>query len=62
MDDILLILSFFPSWEIGHVKREANKAAHGLAWAAIKQVIGASWVEEIPPCICDIVLADLSAL
>jgi hypothetical protein len=31
MDDILLLLGLFPSWEICHVKLEANKAAHGLA-------------------------------
>ncbi|XP_059445445.1 uncharacterized protein LOC132177210 [Corylus avellana] len=61
MDDILLILGSFPS-EVRHVKRKANKAAHGLTRAAIKQVIDAIWVEEIPPCIRNIVLTEFSAL
>jgi hypothetical protein len=36
VDDILLCLKTFPKWQIKHVYREGNRAAHVLAKEALK--------------------------
>jgi hypothetical protein len=54
-------LSFFPQWKIGHVCRISNRAAHGLAKAAVHQVMDCKWEYAIPDCIGGIVLAELHA-
>jgi ribonuclease HI len=35
--DILEVLKVFRSWAAGHVKREANAAAHGLPKGALRE-------------------------
>jgi ribonuclease HI len=58
VDGIKLGLSQLRSWQINHVKRDANSAAHVLAREAIKNVIDRVWVEETPNCIYGIVLRE----
>jgi hypothetical protein len=58
VDSIKLGLSQLKSWQINHVKRYANSAAHVLAREAIKNVIDRVWVEETPNCIYGIVLGE----
>ena len=45
--DTLEVLKAFRSWEIGHVKQTANRAAHRLAKAAIKEIEAKIWIVEI---------------
>jgi ribonuclease HI len=52
--DIKLLMSSFRSCEIKHVRRTQNRAAHGLAKEAVREVIDRVWMEEIPSCIFDI--------
>jgi hypothetical protein len=49
-------------WQIQHTLREGNRAAHGLARAAVKLVMNKIWIEEIPEDIRDVVLLELCAL
>jgi hypothetical protein len=64
VDDVKVVLNRLRSWNIGHVKREANSAAHILA----KEVAAGTlederiWMEETPLCISDIVFLEQSAL
>lgn len=58
VEDVLIVLNSLPSWQICHINREANMAAHGLDKVASKQVIDTTWSGEIPSCISDIVLAE----
>ena len=53
--DILEVLNSFRRWDIGHIKRMANGAAHGLAKAA-RELGGRIWLEEIPSTIYDVVI------
>jgi hypothetical protein len=50
------------NWKIGHVKREANEVAHGLAKEAFWITMDNIWIEETPDYISNIVLLELSAL
>jgi ribonuclease HI len=43
IDDILMVLSSSPSWQMMHVRRDSNHAAHGLAKVALKNVIDRRW-------------------
>jgi ribonuclease HI len=61
VDDIRAALSSFPQWKIGHVCRISNRAAHGLAKAAVHKVMDCKWEYAIPDCIGGIVLAELQA-
>jgi hypothetical protein len=56
VEDVLVALNSFPTWQIRHANREANKGAHGLAQRGIKHIIDTTWLEAYPNCICDIVL------
>ena len=56
------MLQSFKRWEIGHVKRKANGAAHGLAKAAISELGERIWIEEIPSVIYDVVTLEQIAL
>jgi hypothetical protein len=56
VDDIRVVMSSFPLWQIGHVGRDSNHVAHSLAKAAIKNVSNRKWDHSIPECISDIVL------
>ncbi|XP_059436168.1 uncharacterized protein LOC132169100 [Corylus avellana] len=53
-----LVLSSFHIWQICHLSRDANKAAHGLVKEAIRHVNGRAWMDVISKCICDIVLIE----
>jgi hypothetical protein len=41
--------------QIGHAKKNANFAMHGLAKAATKQVMDYVWIKETLMCIYDII-------
>lgn len=62
MDDIKGVLRGFRRWEIGHVKRGANSAAHGPAKVATKEPIDQIWMEEIPSSVFDIISLEQFAL
>ena len=46
MEDTKVILRSLRQWKIGHVKREANEAAHGLAKEAIRIAMDNFWIDE----------------
>jgi hypothetical protein len=52
-------MQFFWMANLGHVKREANSAAHGLAREAVTHIVDSIWMEEILPWIYDIVIREL---
>jgi hypothetical protein len=56
VDDTHVVLNFISSWQIHHINRIANKAAHDLAKAVTKQFVNQVWIEEILEWICEIVL------
>jgi ribonuclease HI len=58
VDDIREVLTYFTHWKIGHVNRLSNRAAHGLAKAAVHHVMDCKWDFAIPECICGIVLVE----
>jgi ribonuclease HI len=62
VEDTRMVIHSFSSWRVSHISRVANSAAHGLAKAAVKHIIDQVWMEEIPICICDVVLLEQSAL
>jgi hypothetical protein len=62
VDDIMVVMSSFPLWQIGHVGRDSNHVAHSLAKATIKNVTNRKWDHSIPECISDLVLTEHSAL
>jgi hypothetical protein len=53
--DIQMVLSTWRVWQIRHICRVANFVAHGLAKAAIKQIMIRVWTEEIFESIRDVV-------
>lgn len=50
------------SWQIVHIKRDANSTAHDLAREAISSVIDRVWVEKILNYIYGIVIKEQFAL
>jgi ribonuclease HI len=58
IDDTKLLLQRFCSWEVQHVKRGANMAAHSLAKGALRQSLEQIWLEDSPVFIHDIVCAE----
>jgi ribonuclease HI len=62
LDDIKMVLSSLRSWEVMHVKREANMVAHNLAKEASKLQTDRTWIEDCPLCILDIVNLEHLAL
>ena len=58
IEDIKVVLSNFHRWEVGHIRREGNAAAHHLAKWAIGAKNEQIWVEETPRCIEDVVLLE----
>jgi hypothetical protein len=60
--DILEVLKSFRRWDIGHVKRTVNGAAHALAKSAVRELGERIWIEEIPNTIYDIVAIEQFAL
>lgn len=61
LEDTCMVLASLSSWQIVHIKGDANFVVHDLTNASIKQVIDDVWIEKIPSCICDIVLLKQSA-
>jgi hypothetical protein len=57
-----VVLSSLQSWEVMHVKREANMAAHNLVKEASKSQMDRTWIEDCPLCILDIVNLESLAL
>jgi hypothetical protein len=47
-------------WEVKHVRRGANEAAHTIAKWAVSCNVNQLWLTRIPPCIRDIVMAESS--
>jgi hypothetical protein len=47
-------------WEVKHVRRSANKAAHTIAKWAVADNVNQLWLTTTPPCIRDIVMAESS--
>jgi ribonuclease HI len=62
IDAIRDILGSHRSWIVAHVKRDANKAAHGLAQEGLHQTDERIWINELPECISAIVSSELDAL
>jgi ribonuclease HI len=63
IEDILILLPSYRSWQVKHVKTELNEAAHGLAKIARNARVASIWImEEIPRCIHDIVVLEQAAL
>ncbi|KAM6567325.1 hypothetical protein CsatA_026453 [Cannabis sativa] len=58
IDDIRCLLSSFPRVAINHARRQANKAAHGLAKYALELDEDVSWIREIPYPIFSIIVND----
>ena len=48
VDDIKAMLSEFSRWQVAHVRRGANGAAHGLAKLAIRNVLDRVWTVSTP--------------
>ena len=51
IDDTRWLLQRFQTVGVKHVKRNANKAAHGLAREAVKNYGDNIWMEETSPCV-----------
>ncbi|XP_059461760.1 uncharacterized protein LOC132190696 [Corylus avellana] len=60
--DIQEVRKTFRTWEVRHVKRVANEAAHRLAKAAIREEGEGIWLEDTPNSILDVVTLGQSAL
>jgi hypothetical protein len=48
IDGSKVLLGDFRSWEVRHVKRGSNTAAHGLVKFATNGSIDQVWMEEMP--------------
>jgi ribonuclease HI len=60
--DVRVVLNSRRSWITSHVKRDSNKAAHELARAAVKNQSDCTWIEDVPPCIFNLVSLERLAL
>jgi hypothetical protein len=58
VDDAKNLLNSIDKWEVQHVKRSGNEAAHRLAKLALSIREEEFWRLECPPCIQDLVLAE----
>ena len=56
--DTCWILYKFSRWRYGFVNWEANYTAQQLAKTATKDIIDSIWRDQIPYCICDVVLME----
>jgi ribonuclease HI len=59
VDDVKLLLNTCRSWMVGHVKREANRAAHGLAKEGLSSPNARIWINDLRACIFNIVLLEI---
>jgi ribonuclease HI len=55
IEDAKVVLRGFRSWEVRHVYRQANMAAHGLSKEAAAYESERVWLEEVPICISETV-------
>lgn len=60
LDDVKALLGGCLSWQVLHVRREANSAADKLAKFALQLNEEHQWRVSTPLCICDIVMAKKS--
>jgi hypothetical protein len=58
MEEIKEMLKDCHMWEICHVRRTANEAAHKVAKIAVSQNVNQLWLTTTPLCIKDIVMAE----
>jgi hypothetical protein len=58
VEDTRTLLNSFQSWQVSHVRREANEVAHRLAKVAITQSLNYVWRDSPPSFIHSIVLAE----
>lgn len=62
MEDLKMLLCTFTQWEVRHVRRQANFAAHSLAKMAAHSGLDWTWLKEISNCISDIIRIEQSSL
>ena len=55
IDDVKHLSMAMKSCKFHHTKREASQVAHTLARNAIHFDIEMAWLEEIPPCVSDVI-------
>ena len=60
LDEIRNMVKFFTELHYSHVKREGNIVAHKLAHHAICVLDFAVWMEDVPPPLFPVVLADIA--
>ena len=60
--DIHILMTRFSSLSLSHVRRHCNSLAHALARHASSTLDLSIWMEEIPPNLNSMYLADLSGL
>ena len=60
--DIHVLMAWFSSLRLSHVRRHCNGLAHALARRASSTPDLSIWMEEIPPNLNSVYLADLSGL
>jgi ribonuclease HI len=60
VDDVKILLNSCRSWMVGHVRRDANWAAHGLVKEGLTQPNVRIWINDVPECISNIVLLELN--
>ena len=58
IDDVKHLSMAMKSCKFHHTKREASQVAHTLARNAIHFDIEMAWIEEIPPCVSDVIRND----
>ncbi|KAL5842736.1 hypothetical protein ACOSQ3_013339 [Xanthoceras sorbifolium] len=56
--DIQFILSFFPGSVVGFVPRLADQVAHCLAKFALSLEVDRLWLNDFPPCLCNLLFED----
>nr|POF07483.1 hypothetical protein CFP56_20174 [Quercus suber] len=55
IEDVKQLAKALKSCDFQHTKREANQIAHTLVRNAIKVDTVLAWLEEIPPCVADVI-------
>ena len=58
IDDVKHLSMAMKSCKFHHTTREASQVAHTLARNAIHFDIEMAWLEEIPPCVSDVIRND----
>ena len=60
LDEIINMVNFFTELHYSHVKREGNIVAHKLARHVICVLNFVVWMEDVPPPLFPVVLADIA--